>query len=123
LIQEAQIALAARNAVGSVVAGSGLYRRGSTGPGYGAFMEPSGRNPWQPVATSSAAKTAQIRETVSVGCDQRAQDSGELRVAQSGQALDDDVIGLHCAAALERLGELREREGFKISVRAHAAAR
>jgi len=32
-------------------------------------MEPSGRNPWQPVANASGAKTAQIRETVAVGCD------------------------------------------------------
>src|SRR5215207_3622312 len=69
LIREARIALAAGNAVGSVVAVSGLYRRDSTGAGYGAFMESSGRNPWQPVANSSAAKTAQIRETVAVGCD------------------------------------------------------
>jgi CrcB-like protein involved in camphor resistance len=69
LIREGQIALAAGNAVGSVVAGSGLYRRDSAGAGYGAFMEPSGRNLWQPVANSSAAKTAQIGETVAVGCD------------------------------------------------------
>jgi hypothetical protein len=47
LIREAQIALAAGNAAGSVVSDSGLYRRDSTEAGYRAFMEPSGRNPWQ----------------------------------------------------------------------------
>ena len=67
LIREAQIALAAGNAVGSVVAGSGLYRRDSTGARMERLWSPSGRNPWQPVANSRAAKTAQIRETVAVG--------------------------------------------------------
>jgi hypothetical protein len=33
-------------------------------------MEPSGRNRWQPAANATAPKTAQIRETVAVGCDQ-----------------------------------------------------
>ena len=33
-------------------------------------MEPSGRNPWQPVATGGNAKTARTGKTVAVGCDQ-----------------------------------------------------
>jgi hypothetical protein len=31
-------------------------------------MEPSGRNRWQPVASGSQPKAAQIGETVAVGC-------------------------------------------------------
>jgi hypothetical protein len=41
----------------------------------GAFMEPSGRNRWQPVANGAAAKPAQRAETVAVSCDQLPQAS------------------------------------------------
>jgi hypothetical protein len=36
---------------------------------YGAFMEQSGRNRWQPVANATASKTARIGKSVAVGCD------------------------------------------------------
>jgi hypothetical protein len=32
-------------------------------------MEPSGRNRWQPVANATLPETAQIGETVAIGCD------------------------------------------------------
>jgi hypothetical protein len=32
-------------------------------------MEPTGRNPWQPVANGTAARTAQTGETVAAACD------------------------------------------------------
>jgi hypothetical protein len=32
-------------------------------------MEPSGRNPWQPVANGTAARTAQQAKTAAAGCD------------------------------------------------------
>jgi hypothetical protein len=35
----------------------------------GAFMEPSGRNQWQPVAKRTAAKRHKQAKTVAVGCD------------------------------------------------------
>ena len=35
----------------------------------GAFMEPSGRNRWQPVANATAAKRLKQAKTVAVGCD------------------------------------------------------
>jgi hypothetical protein len=31
-------------------------------------MEPSGRNPWQPVANGTRPKAAQLAKTVAVGC-------------------------------------------------------
>src|SRR6266536_5068613 len=35
----------------------------------GAFMEPSGRNQWQPLANGKAPKTARTSQTVATGCD------------------------------------------------------
>jgi hypothetical protein len=37
---------------------SAAEARGDHSSGYGAFMEPSGRNRWQPVASATAAKQA-----------------------------------------------------------------
>jgi hypothetical protein len=36
----------------------------------GAFMEPSGRNQWQPVASAPSLKAQKQPKTVAVGCDQ-----------------------------------------------------
>jgi hypothetical protein len=38
-----------------------LFLQRVRGTGYGAFMEPSGRNRWQPVANAQGSKTAMVR--------------------------------------------------------------
>jgi hypothetical protein len=41
---------------------------------YGAFMEPSGRNQWQPVANGTASKPRKYAKTVATGCDRLPRD-------------------------------------------------
>ena len=60
-------------------------------------MEPSGRNPWQPVAIAKARNGGSKPKTVAVGCDrlrEKAHGKGALPLRKGGVASPQEVPSL-----------------------------